>query len=111
VEQALLAFDGERYKLWAWCIMPNHVHCLFEMTTGNRLGDIIKSWKSYTAIRANRILRHDGPFWQRDYFDRYMRNEEQMARTIDYIEGNPVQAGLCREPVEWRWSSARFRRD
>ncbi|WP_284314330.1 REP-associated tyrosine transposase [Labrys miyagiensis] len=109
VERSLLAFDGERYRLWAWCVMPNHVHSLFEMIEGNRLGDIVKSWKGYTAIRANRILRLDGPFWQRDYFDRYMRNEEQMARTIDYIERNPVQAGLCREPAEWRWSSAHFR--
>ncbi len=100
VEQSLLVFNDERYRLWAWCIMSNHVHCLFEMIEGNTLGDIVKSWKGYTARKANRILRLDGSFWQRDYFDRYMRNEEQMVRTIDYIERNPVQAGLSREPGE-----------
>lgn len=106
VENALLAFDQDRYKLWAWCIMPNHVHCLFEANEGDRLGDIVKSWKAYTAANANRLLGRRGVFWQRDYFDRYMRSEDQMTRTIDYIERNPVQAGLCGEPADWRWSSA-----
>jgi putative transposase len=110
VERALLMFDGERYRLWAWCVMPNHVHCLFEAANGHRLGDIVKSWKAYTGTKANRILGRRGAFWQRDYFDRYMRNEEQMSRTIDYIERNPVQAGLCLHPADWRWSSARYRR-
>ncbi|WP_454813398.1 REP-associated tyrosine transposase [Labrys neptuniae] len=109
VQQALFAFDQERYRLWAWCIMPNHVHCLFETIEGHRLGDIIRSWKKYTALRANRVLQRDGAFWQRDYFDRFVRNEEQFGRTIDYIERNPVKAGLCRHPIDWKWSSARFR--
>ncbi|MDZ5451869.1 REP-associated tyrosine transposase [Labrys sp. ZIDIC5] len=109
VEDALLAFDQARYRLWAWCIVPNHVQCLFETIEGARLGDIVKSWKAYTGAKANRVLGRQGPFWQRDYFDRYMRNQEQFARAIDYIERNPVAAGLCRQPSDWRWSSA-FRR-
>jgi len=111
VEETLLTFDGERHRLWAWCIMPNHVHCLFDMNTGHRLADIVRSRKGYTARAANRLLGRPGPFWQRDYFDRYMRDAGQMARTIAYIERNPVQAGLCREESEWRWSSAWRRGD
>ncbi|MFT4129827.1 REP-associated tyrosine transposase [Labrys sp. (in: a-proteobacteria)] len=107
VEGALLAFHMQRYRLWSWCIMPNHVHCLFDLKDGWRLADVVKSWKSYTAARANRILGRQGVFWQADYFDRYMRSEDQMARTIDYIERNPVKAGLCTHCTEWRWSSAR----
>ncbi|MEW9305043.1 transposase [Labrys neptuniae] len=107
VEGALLAFHMQRYRLWSWCIMPNHVHCLFNLKDGWRLADVVKSWKSYTAARANRILGRQGVFWQADYFDRYMRSEDQMALTIDDIERNPVKAGLCTHCTEWRWSSAR----
>ncbi|WP_413993683.1 REP-associated tyrosine transposase [Labrys okinawensis] len=106
VEQALPAFDRDRYRLWARCIMPNHVHVLFEALNGCRLADVVKSWKAYSAAKANRLMARKGAFWQPDYFDRYMRNEEQMSRTIDYIERNPAQAGLCQQPSDWRWSSA-----
>jgi REP element-mobilizing transposase RayT len=107
VQNALLSFHGERYSMGAWCIMPNHVHCLFEPAQGQLLSDIVRSWKVYSAIRANRLLQRSGPFWQRDFFDRYMRNEEQFANTLNYIERNPVSVGLCRHVSEWRWSSAR----
>ena len=56
VQSALLAFDGERYALNAWCIMPNHVHTLVEIRPEHRLDQIVHSWKSYTAKHANRLL-------------------------------------------------------
>lgn len=60
VENALLHFDGERYRMIAWVIMPNHVHTLIETVEGYPLGTILHSWKSYTAKEANRILRRTG---------------------------------------------------
>jgi len=48
-------------------------------------------------------------FWQADYFDRYIRNEEHYRRTLAYIENNPVKARLVAQAVDWSWSSARFR--
>ena len=107
VEAALLHFDGERYRLLAWCIMPNHVHVVLEPGATHLLDRIVQSWKSYTAKRANQTLDRSGMFWHRDYFDRFMRDEGHLRRTIDYVENNPVSAGLASEPAEWRWSSAR----
>jgi len=105
VRDALQLFDGERYALHAWVIMPNHVHVLF--TQHEPLGKIISSWKRFTATEANKLLRRTGTaFWQEDYFDVYMRDEGQFRRAKRYIENNPVNARLVRSAEEWPWSSA-----
>jgi REP element-mobilizing transposase RayT len=109
VEQAILHFDGERYRILAWCIMPNHVHIVLEPGGGHRLGAILHSWKSFTANEANKLIGRTGAFWHDDYFDRYMRDEDHLIRTIGYVEQNPVTAGLVDVASDWRWSSARFR--
>jgi putative transposase len=74
------------------------------------LSDIVRSWKSFTARRANALLGHPGPFWHADYFDRYMRDEEHFARTVEDVEQNPVKAGLVDKAADWPWSSAGFRK-
>lgn len=106
VETALLAFDSERYALIAWCVMPNHVHVLLAIKPGFTLDRIMHSWKSYTAKEANRVLGRAGAFWAPEYFDRFMRDDDHLARTAAYIEGNPVKAGLCENVENWRYSSA-----
>jgi REP element-mobilizing transposase RayT len=106
-QESLLHFDGRRYRLLAWCIMPNHVHVVVEPMEGHTLSAIVKSWKSFTSRQANARLGRTGPFWEADYFDRYMRNEDHLMRTIGYIENNPVKAGLAKEAADWPWSSAR----
>ena len=108
-EDALLHVDGQRYRLLAWCVMPNHVHALIETGGGFPLADIIHSWKSFTAHQANKLLRRQGEFWQREYLDRYLRNAEHYAQAVAYIEENPVKAGLARVKTDWSWSSARVR--
>jgi REP element-mobilizing transposase RayT len=109
VEEALLFFDGQRYKLLAWTIMPNHVHTIFLPLRGHALSKIIQSWKSYTSKRANDMLRHSGRFWQEDYFDRYIRDDDHFAAALAYVENNPVKAGLCSRPEDWPHGSARRR--
>ena len=89
--------------------MPNHVHAVVEPREGHSLGPIVHSWKSYSAKQANQVLGRSGEFWHRDYFDRYIRDEGHLARTIDYVENNPVKAGLCASSGGWPWSSARLR--
>jgi hypothetical protein len=76
VENALLHFDAARYRVHAWVVMPNHVHILFTPENGFTLSRILHSWKSFTAKEANRIVGRRGPFWQEEYFDRYIRNRE-----------------------------------
>jgi REP element-mobilizing transposase RayT len=109
VQAALLHFDGERHRLLAWCIMPNHVHVVIEVLPGHSWSDIVRSWKSFTAGRSNAFLRRSGRFWQSDYFDRFMRNEGHLAQTIEYVDQNPVKAGLASDAAQWAWSSAGFR--
>jgi putative DNA methylase len=106
VEKALLHFDGERYRLHAWVIMPNHVHVLITPLADHALWEITHSWKSFTAKRANEILARAGVFWAREYFDRAIRDEAHLANALNYFAMNPVKAGLCREPSDWRFSSA-----
>jgi REP element-mobilizing transposase RayT len=106
VENTLLHFDGERYRLIAWCIMPNHVHALVETWEGWTLASVLHSWKSYTAHEANRILRRSGDFWFREYHDRFIRDDRHFTRAIEYIEANPLKAGLVDTKEAWRWSSA-----
>ncbi len=108
VENALLHFDGQRYRLLAWCIMPNHVHALIETQEGFALADVVHSWKSFTSHTANTLLQRNGEFWQHEYLDRYVRNAEHYEKVVAYIEENPVKAGLARLKSDWPWSSARF---
>jgi putative transposase len=111
VQETLLRFDGERYRLIAWCIMPNHVHALVEPMIP--LSSIVQSWKSYTACEGKRIASEQGiispanGFWMREFWDRFIRDEEHFRQVVDYIHENPVKAGLCTTPDTWPWSSAR----
>jgi REP-associated tyrosine transposase len=94
VAGALKYFDGARYDLHAWCVMPNHVHVMFYVEHGVDVAAILHSWKSYTAHRIGH-----GPIWQREYFDRIVRSDREFEATRGYIRANPAKAGL----VNWRW--------
>jgi putative transposase len=109
VENALRHFDGDRYRLLGWCVMPNHVHVVAKMVTGFPLGGVVRSWKTFTAAHINQRRKTRGAFWSPDYFDRFIRSESDLAETIAYVERNPVVAGFVRRPAEWRWSSARLK--
>jgi REP element-mobilizing transposase RayT len=106
LKETLLRFDGVKYKLFAWVIMPNHVHLLFIPKENVTLAEILHSIKSYTAHQANRILNRKGSFWSKEYFDRFMRDYTHFEKTIAYIENNPVKAGFCQKVSDWKFSSA-----
>ena len=109
VQASLLHGDGERYSLIAWCVMPTHVHVVIEQKPMFALAQIAHSWKSFTAHEINKREGRQGALWRREYFDRFMRSPEQFAWTIDYVENNPVAAGLSRRSTEWPFSSAHWR--
>ena len=106
VVRALKIFDGQRYELRAWVVMPNHVHAVVWPMPGQTLSRILHSWKSFTSKAANRWLHRTGGFWQQESFDHWIRDEAERARLVAYVERNPVKAGLCRTPADWKWSSA-----
>jgi len=107
-ENAIRFFDGKRYQLQAWVIMPNHIHLLVDVWQ-TPLTQLIKSWKQFIGREANKVLKREGTFWERDYWDTLMEDEDQRKKAVHYIETNPVKARLVREPTEWQWSSARHR--
>ncbi len=104
VVDALRHFDGERYVLVAYCIMPNHVHVIVDLAEGWSLSDIMHSWRSFSANKANRILNRTGQFWMEEYFDRYIRDEKHFANALEYLLMNPVKAGLATEVGQWPWT-------
>lgn len=109
MQMALLHFDGQRYRLLEWCVMPNHVHVLIHCSFGISLGEIVRSWKTFVSRRINQLTGRRGQFWALDYHDRYIRDLDHLANARAYIRNNPVKAGLCQRPEDWRWSSADFR--
>ena len=148
VQNALLFFDAQRYRMLAWVVMPNHVHTLFQPLDGWTVAKIVASWKKFTARRipgtaaGNANLRIGGsgnanlqigapgnanlqigtlgnanlqigvfpvprtPVWHREYWDRYIRDENHLQQATEYIHQNPVKAGLAAKAEDWRWSSA-----
>jgi REP element-mobilizing transposase RayT len=106
VQDALLFHHEEKYKLTSWAIMPNHIHFLARPFKDVELSEIAHSIKSYTAQEANKILGRKGQFWQHEPFDRYIRNRDHFVNVIEYIENNPVKAGLCKRAADWPFSSA-----
>jgi len=106
IEENLLRFDGIKYFLLHWVIMPNHIHLLLRPKEGYSLASIVHSLKSFTANRANKQLGLSGRFWSVEYFDRFIRSEEHFAKTVSYIHNNPVKAGLCESPRAWKFGCA-----
>ncbi|MGV3618640.1 MAG: circularly permuted type 2 ATP-grasp protein [Fimbriimonas sp.] len=101
VKDNLAHFDGSRYRLHAWSIMPNHVHVVVEPLAGQDLKSVLHSWKSYTANQINAALGERGERWQKEYFDHLIRDEVDLIAQIAYVEANPARAGL----TEWPWVS------
>jgi putative DNA methylase len=111
VEAALLHFDGSRYRVHGWVVMPNHVHVLITLAPDVKLSSVLFSWKSFSASKANEILHRKGRFWQREYYDRAIRSEDHFRAAMTYLEHNPVAAGLCERPEDWPHGSARLARE
>ncbi len=94
VDDALHHFDGERYNLLASAVMPNHVHVIIRLVTGENLSDVLHSWKSFTAKQINRATGNTGTVWQDESFDRIIRSAAHLDTLVSYVEENPAKAGL-----------------
>jgi REP element-mobilizing transposase RayT len=106
VAAALKHFEGERYRLLAWCVMPNHVHAVLQPLPDWQLDQIVHSWKSFTAHEANEILGRTGEFWQIEYYDHLIRDDAELEHHVRYTWRNPEEAGL--RPWPWRWKAGDY---
>ena len=94
VGDGLRFFDGERYDLERFVVMPNHVHLLVQMRKGTALRKQCESWLRYTARKINERLGATGEFWQSEPFDHVVRSEKQFHYLKKYIAENPLKAKL-----------------
>ena len=94
IVEALHTFAEVRYALDRCVVMPNHVHALVQPINGHILGEIISSWKKFSALRINRTLQRSGTFWQHESFDHIVRDRPQLERFRKYITDNPQKANL-----------------
>ncbi|WP_169239660.1 REP-associated tyrosine transposase [Candidatus Roseilinea sp. NK_OTU-006] len=113
VADEIRRLDGAHYDLWAYCIMPNHVHLLVNMA---RFGDVdtrghpsalsraLHLLKGRTARYANRLLGRSGKFWQDESYDHVVRDEAELQRILQYIVNNPVKAGLVADWQSWPYT-------
>lgn len=108
VKEALHYRDQKEYDLYTFCIMSNHVHLVFkhlvhdiENLSKHPVTDILAGLKKFTARKCNIILQRSGSFWQAESFDRLIRNDKELEKTISYTLNNPVKAGLVNRWEEW----------
>ena len=93
VVNAMKHFEGQRYELLTWCVMPNHVHAIIRLLGDYKLSSIIQSWKSFSAHECNRILNRTGGFWQQESYDHLIRGGDDFYNQRDYI---------VRHKTEWK---------
>ena len=101
LERVRTAFDLDIY---GYVVMPDHVHLLTAEPRRGVLSDALKSLKQGVSRRLIGKAEH---FWQKRYFDRNIRDEQQFKEKLRYLHRNPVQRGLCQRPEDWEWSSFR----
>ncbi|MCG2591122.1 transposase [Rhodohalobacter sulfatireducens] len=104
--------DGNKYDLYAYCIMSNHVHMVFKHIENQEIKSsseslppitrILKNLKSYTALQANKILEREGAFWNVESYDHLIRNNTELENIIRYTIYNPVKANLVENWEDWQ---------
>ena len=94
VAENLRHFDGDRYRLGDFVVMPNHVHVLACLLGTTEIERQCRSWKKYTAGKINQVLGRHGRFWQEESFDHLVRSPAQFEYLQLYIAENPAKAGL-----------------
>ena len=114
VKDSLEWGDTKKYALFAYTIMPNHVHLILQPKTDKEkpeseyqklwLTEILQSIKKYSAREANKILNKTGQFWHHESYDHIVRNEKELIRIINYILMNPVKAKLTSTPDNYPWN-------
>jgi putative transposase len=100
---ACLHWDGRRARIYAAVVMPDHVHLLLQPLEGHSLSSLLHSIRSYSAhqVAAERS-RHE-PVWMPESQDRTIRGDHDLLATAQYIEANPVRAGLADDQSQYRW--------
>jgi REP element-mobilizing transposase RayT len=101
VVTAIKHFEHQRYELPAYVVMDDHVHVLVLPLKGLELHRILHSWKSLAAKRLAKDWGRTTPVWQREYFDRIVRDDEELMQKAQYILGNPLKRWPSIQEYPW----------
>jgi REP element-mobilizing transposase RayT len=104
----------KRYTLVCYCVMPNHIHLVIDVRKyipqayaakqTYALSRIMESVKRYTARKSNEVLGRKGQFWQKESYDRVVRDGAELDQILRYVIENPVKAGLVDRWDRWKWA-------
>jgi putative transposase len=113
VHQAFLAFAEKAAARGVFAgryvLMPDHLHCFVAVAPE---GLSLSKWVQILKVTLAKPLRgqgHEGPFWQKGFFDHVLRSGESYSREWEYVRRNPVEAGFVKEPEEWPFQGEVFR--
>ena len=98
--------DASGVAVWAWCLMPNHVHLILVPADEDGLRRALSRVHRTYAGRIHERLRRTGHFWQ-GRFGCVAMDEAHLCAAFRYVALNPVRAGLVKHAQDWPWSSAR----
>jgi putative transposase len=108
LQRVIHDLDAKLYNLYCYTIMPNHIHLLLKPVVIDgmvvSLAKIVKDIKGISARIINQVLEQKGSLWAREYYDYWVRNEEEFNNLVNYIRHNPVQAGFVIEAKDWQWT-------
>jgi len=100
VEELGLIRTRTSARIYAYCLMPDHVHLLIGVPEGFSLSELVRHWKSRCYLVRRRSGRREA-FWQRGYYDHAVRADEDLRRAAEYILENPVRAGMVGRPEDY----------
>ena len=91
-------------EIWAYCLMPNHVHLVVVPYSENALANLFRNAHRTYTLCINKREGWQGHLWQ-ERFHSFVMDDSHLLAAIRYVEMNPVRAGICGHPDGWRWSS------
>lgn len=106
VQSIMLGEQNQRYHLWAWVVMDDHVHAVVSLTAGIELSKVLHTWKSFSAHQLQRSFHREGQVWLHDSFDRIIRDEQELQQKCSYIITNPQRRWP--EVLEYKWCGYDF---
>jgi REP element-mobilizing transposase RayT len=109
VEALYLTRNRYEFLLLSFVVMPDHLHCIVVPRSGDTISRVVRFIKGTSARMLNASRGVKGPVWQPRFYDRAIRDEDALRNAIEYIESNPVKAGLAEAPTDYLYSSANQR--
>jgi REP-associated tyrosine transposase len=103
VVDVLRHFDRQRYDLFAYVVMNDHVHVVVSLRAERQLAETVRSWKSYVANRLQRDRQRAGGLWQRGFFERVVIDEQELIAKLEYVSNNPRKRWPSIESYPWVW--------